>query len=70
MAHIRFRAAWAYNGRSLDEIPFKAFFGVYGSWVGLIVIFLVLIAQVSRPPFKKRHSQHGVEGHANRLARE
>ncbi|EEP81481.1 amino-acid permease inda1 [Uncinocarpus reesii 1704] len=45
LAHIRFRAAWAYNGRTVDEIPFKAAFGVWGSWVGLILVFLVLIAQ-------------------------
>ncbi|RYP22544.1 hypothetical protein DL765_001602 [Monosporascus sp. GIB2] len=44
-AHIRFRAAWAYHGHTLDEIPFKAIFGVYGSWVGLILVILVLIAQ-------------------------
>jgi len=44
-AHIRFRSAWAYHGHTLDEIPFKAIFGVYGSWVGLILVILVLIAQ-------------------------
>jgi len=47
LAHIRFRAAWAHNGHTLDEIPFKAIGGVYGSWMGLILILLVLIAQVS-----------------------
>ncbi|KUJ17589.1 putative amino-acid permease inda1 [Mollisia scopiformis] len=45
LAHIRFRAAWKYHGHSLDDIPFKAVFGVYGSWAGLILIVLVLIAQ-------------------------
>ncbi|KAF5001484.1 hypothetical protein FDECE_10922 [Fusarium decemcellulare] len=45
LAHIRFRAAWKYEGLSLDEIPFRAIGGVYGSWVGLIFVFLVLIAQ-------------------------
>ncbi|KAL3425413.1 amino-acid permease inda1 [Phlyctema vagabunda] len=45
LAHIRFRSAWAYHGHTVDEIPFKAVFGVYGSWVGLILIFLVLMAQ-------------------------
>ncbi|KAL4928839.1 amino acid permease/ SLC12A domain-containing protein [Aspergillus undulatus] len=45
LAHIRFRKAWAYNGRSLDEIPFKAVGGVYGSWLGLFLIFIVLCAQ-------------------------
>ncbi|EGP84900.1 unnamed protein product [Zymoseptoria tritici ST99CH_1A5] len=46
LAHIRYRAAWKYNGHSLDELPFKAIFGVYGSWVGLILVVLVLIAQL------------------------
>ncbi|KAI4290604.1 MAG: hypothetical protein L6R35_000102 [Caloplaca aegaea] len=45
LAHIRFRRAWAYHGHTLDEIPFRALFGVYGSWVGLTLIFLVLVAQ-------------------------
>jgi yeast amino acid transporter len=46
LAHIRFRKAWKYHGHTLDEIPFKAVGGVYGSWLGLIIIVLVLIAQV------------------------
>ncbi|PNS15306.1 Cationic amino acid transporter 1 [Sphaceloma murrayae] len=45
LAHIRFRAAWAAQGHTLDELPFRALFGVYGSWFGLILIVLVLIAQ-------------------------
>lgn len=47
VAHIRFRKAWIYHGHTLDEIPFKAVGGVYGSWMGVIIILLVLIAQVS-----------------------
>ncbi|KAF2837902.1 arginine permease [Patellaria atrata CBS 101060] len=45
LAHIRFRKAWAYHGHTLDEIPFHAIFGVYGSWLGLGMVILVLIAQ-------------------------
>ncbi|KAK5995031.1 Amino-acid permease inda1 [Cladobotryum mycophilum] len=45
IAHIRFRKAWAYNGHSVDEIPFKAVFGVIGSWIGLIMCVIVFIAQ-------------------------
>merc|ERR1712036_9852 len=45
LAHIRFRKAWVYHGHTLDEIPFQAAFGVYGSWVGFILVILVLIAQ-------------------------
>ncbi|UPL00597.1 hypothetical protein LCI18_011531 [Fusarium solani-melongenae] len=45
LAHIRFRKAWAHQGHTLDEIPFQAVGGVYGSWLGLFLITLVLIAQ-------------------------
>lgn len=45
LAHIRFRSAWKHNGRSLDEIPFHAIGGVYGSWLGIFLIVIVLIAQ-------------------------
>jgi amino acid transporter len=46
VAHIRFRAAWRLNDRSLDDIPFKAVGGVYGSYLGLSMIIMVLMAQV------------------------
>lgn len=46
LAHIRFRKAWAYHGHTVDEIPFKAALGVYGSWLGLFIIIIVLCAQV------------------------
>jgi len=45
LAHIRFRKAWAYHGHTLDEIPFRAAGGVYGSWIGLAIIIIVLVAQ-------------------------
>ncbi|KIW69459.1 hypothetical protein PV04_05335 [Phialophora macrospora] len=54
VAHIRFRSAWAHAGRTLDEIPFKAIGGVYGSWLGLFLIFIALAAQffvAIAPPF-------------------
>lgn len=46
LAHIRFRMAWKRQGRSLDEIPFKAAAGVPGSYIGLILSILVFIAQM------------------------
>ncbi|KAL1847412.1 Amino-acid permease inda1 [Diaporthe australafricana] len=46
LAHIRFRRAWAFHGHTVDEIPFKAIGGVYGSWLGLALVVLVLIAQL------------------------
>ncbi|KAI0099157.1 amino acid permease/ SLC12A domain-containing protein [Nemania sp. FL0031] len=45
LAHIRFRHAWAYHGHTLDELPFKAVGGIYGSYLGLFLILLVLAAQ-------------------------
>jgi amino acid transporter len=51
LAHIRFRKAWALQGHSLDEIPFKAVAGVWGSWIGLGLNILVLAATVSSAAF-------------------
>jgi amino acid transporter len=45
-AHIRFRKAWIHHGHTLDEIPFKAIGGTAGSWLGLFLIGIVLVAQV------------------------
>ncbi|KAL2842187.1 amino acid permease/ SLC12A domain-containing protein [Aspergillus pseudoustus] len=45
LAHVRFRKAWAYHGHTLDEIPFKAVGGIWGSYLGLFLIFIVLAAQ-------------------------
>ncbi|PHH90116.1 hypothetical protein CDD83_4462 [Cordyceps sp. RAO-2017] len=45
LCHIRFRRAWALRGRSLDDIPFHSQVGVLGSYVGLALNALVLVAQ-------------------------
>jgi yeast amino acid transporter len=47
LAHIRFRKAWAHQGHTLDEIPFRAIGGIWGSYLGLVLCFLVLVATVS-----------------------
>ena len=44
-AHIRFRSAWKAQGYSLSQLPYQASLGVLGSWVGLILNVLCLIAQ-------------------------
>ena len=44
VSHIRFRAGWKYSGRSLDEIPYRAAAGVIGSYVGLGLAILCIIA--------------------------
>ncbi|RGP64286.1 amino-acid permease inda1 [Fusarium sporotrichioides] len=54
--HIRYRAAWKRQGRTLDQIPFRAAGGVYGSWLGLTLCFLILGCQLYVavcPPFKE-----------------
>ncbi|KAK4147645.1 amino acid permease-domain-containing protein [Dichotomopilus funicola] len=45
LAHIRFRRAWRAKGRSLRELAFRSQVGVAGSWVGLVLNILVLVAQ-------------------------
>lgn len=42
--HIRFRSAWKAHGYSLDQIPYKPTCGVVGSWIGLSLSVLCLIA--------------------------
>ena len=43
--HIRFRKAWEMAGHTLDELAFKSQATVWGSWLGLIMNILILIAQ-------------------------
>ncbi len=45
LAHIRFRRAWQIQGHSVDELAFRSQAGVFGSWIGLIINILVLVAQ-------------------------
>lgn len=44
-AHIRFRIAMKVQGRSLDELPYKANTGVLGAYYGLIMNVAVLALQ-------------------------
>lgn len=44
LAHIRFRSGWKAHGRSLDELPYRAAFGVIGSYIGLFLNWIALIA--------------------------
>ncbi|KAL2266755.1 hypothetical protein VTJ83DRAFT_6107 [Remersonia thermophila] len=46
LAHIRLRKAWTRANRSPEDLPFRAQAGVAGSWVGLILNVVVLIAQI------------------------
>ncbi|KAK2589392.1 histidine permease [Conoideocrella luteorostrata] len=45
LCHIRFRRAWASRGRTLNEMAYTSQVGVLGSYVGLALNILVLIAQ-------------------------
>ncbi|CAC9890752.1 unnamed protein product [Aureobasidium pullulans] len=45
LSHIRFRKGWAHSGRTLEQLPYKAKFGVIGSYIGLFLNIICLIAQ-------------------------
>ncbi|KAI1777508.1 amino acid permease/ SLC12A domain-containing protein [Hypoxylon cercidicola] len=45
ITHLRLRKAWLVQGRSLDELPYRAFLYPYGAWfVVLLNLFLVFIS--------------------------
>jgi len=44
ICHIRFRKAWRIQGHTLEELPYQASFGVIGSWIGLSLNVIALIA--------------------------
>ncbi|KAG9862813.1 AAT family amino acid transporter, partial [Aureobasidium melanogenum] len=45
VAHIRFRSAWKHNGHTLDELPFKASAGLWGSYFVIFISVIALMAQ-------------------------
>ena len=45
IAHIRFRSAWKFNGHGVDELPYRAQFGIWGSYLGVFLNFICLAAQ-------------------------
>lgn len=45
LAHIRFRAAWRLRGHSTAELPYRAAFGVVGSYIGMALCGICLVAQ-------------------------
>jgi len=44
-AHIRFRRGMKAQGHSIEELPFQAVLGVWGSYFGLLMNFLCIVAQ-------------------------
>lgn len=45
LCHIRFRAAWRAKGRNINELAWRSQVGVIGSWCGLAMNLVVLVAQ-------------------------
>lgn len=46
LCHIRFRGAWAFTSRSLEQLPFCSNVGVWGSYFGVAGYILVIISQI------------------------
>ena len=44
LSHIRFRAGWLHHGHTLDQLPFRACFGTFGSYVGILMNVLCMVA--------------------------
>ncbi|PWN20421.1 putative GAP1-amino acid transport protein [Microstroma glucosiphilum] len=45
LCHIRFRKAWKLQGLTKEHLPWASPMGVWGSWLGLALNIIVLIAQ-------------------------
>ncbi|KAM3491378.1 hypothetical protein MY3957_005320 [Beauveria namnaoensis] len=45
LCHIRFRRAWRLHGRPVNHLPFQSQVGVVGSYLGLALNIVVVIAQ-------------------------
>ncbi|KAI1411868.1 amino acid permease/ SLC12A domain-containing protein [Hypoxylon sp. FL1857] len=45
LSHIRFRYAWARQGRTPEELPWKSWIYPIGPWWGLIMCILLIIVQ-------------------------
>lgn len=44
LSHVRFRAGWLAQGHTIDQLPFQACFGVWGSYVGIFMNVLCMVA--------------------------
>jgi lysine-specific permease len=42
ICHLRFRKAWVAQGRSVDDLKFKAKFFPYGPWLAIVLFLMVL----------------------------
>ncbi|KAK7420887.1 histidine permease [Neonectria punicea] len=46
LCHLRFRQAWGFTSRSLEQLPFRSNVGIWGSYFGCIGYVLVIISQI------------------------
>lgn len=60
LSHIRFRQAWIAQGHSLNELPYRASFGVLGSHLGLTLNILALMATFYVSLFVSFSSRRGI----------
>ena len=67
LAHIRFRRAWHAKGRSTRQLAFRSQVGVVGSWVGLVLNVLVLLAQFWTAAWPIPHPDPSSSGKAQTL---
>jgi yeast amino acid transporter len=44
ISHVRFRKAWYYHGHTNDELPYQASAGLWGSYFGIFLCVLCLMA--------------------------
>ncbi|KAL2439144.1 putative amino-acid permease P7G5.06 [Exophiala dermatitidis] len=44
LSHIRFRAGWKHHGFSTSQLPYRAAFGVYGSYLGFFLNCIAIVA--------------------------
>lgn len=45
LCHLRFRAAWVHQGRTISELPFKAWLAPYGTWYAFILNIVLVFFQ-------------------------
>lgn len=43
VAHIRFRKAYIAQGYKLEDLPYKSAIGVTGDYVGLFILFVIVV---------------------------
>lgn len=53
--HIRFRLAWKAQGYTLNQLPYQAPFGIYGSAIGFVLIWLAIMASFYNALYVRAH---------------